>query len=262
MEIQIPANKKIYFASDFHLGAPNFEKSRERELAIVAWLDEIKTDAAHVFLMGDVFDFWFEYKHVVPKGFIRFLGKLAELSDAGIQIHWFIGNHDMWIYDYFVKELNIKIHYEPVTAIVNGEKLFLAHGDGLGPGDYVYKLLKLCFSSKVLQWCFSKFHPNLSLGIGYVWSGHSRKVNHVKDEEFFGEKERLYQFAKGHHQQFNEIDYYLMGHRHLAYDLPINNTARIINLGGWVREYTYACFDGEKMELLVFPGKTPFITPY
>jgi UDP-2,3-diacylglucosamine hydrolase len=173
---------KLYFASDFHLGAPSYASSRERELVLVNWLDTIKADAAEVFLMGDVFDFWFEYKTVVPKGYLRFLGKLAELYDLGIKLYLFKGNHDMWMFDYFKKEFGATIITNELIIERNGKKFFLHHGDGLGPGDHYYKFLKKFFRSKFCQWLFARVHPNLGVGIANRWSSHSRIVNDRKDE--------------------------------------------------------------------------------
>ncbi len=165
---------KLYFASDFHLGAPSYASSREREDRLVRWMDTIKADAAEVFLMGDVFDFWFEYKTVVPKGYIRFLGKLAELADAGIKIYLFKGNHDMWMFDYFERELGATIITDELEIERNGKKFYLHHGDGLGPGDNMYKVLKKVFRSNFCQWLFARIHPNLGVGIANYWSSHSR----------------------------------------------------------------------------------------
>src|SRR6201992_1140932 len=165
---------KLYFASDFHLGAPNQASSREREARLVSWLDSIKADASEVFLMGDVFDFWVEYRTVVPKGYIRFLGKLAELADRGIKIYFFKGNHDMWMFDYFEKELSATIISNELVIERGGKKFFLHHGDGLGPGDASYKILKKIFRSPLCQWLFERVHPNLGIGIANYWSKNSR----------------------------------------------------------------------------------------
>ena len=162
--------KKIYFASDFHLGLPNFEISRQREDKIVRWLNVIKADAAEIFLVGDIFDFWFEYAKVVPKGFVRLQVAIAALTDAGITVHFFKGNHDLWMFTYFQKELGVQLHSEPIEREFNGKRFFIGHGDGLGPGDYNYKLLKKVFTSKVCQWLFARIHPNLGIGLAHAWS--------------------------------------------------------------------------------------------
>jgi UDP-2,3-diacylglucosamine hydrolase len=244
----LKANKKIYFVSDFHLGVPDHEASLTREKLIVKWLDEIKHNAQELYLMGDVFDFWFEYKNSVPKGYIRLLGKLAELSDSGIPIHWFTGNHDMWIFDYLPKEIGITIHREPVNKEYNGKKFYLGHGDGLGPGDHGYKFVKKVFVSKICQWLFARLHPNFGISMAHYWSRKSRIANGVKDEQFHGENEWLVihsnEILKKEH-----FDYFIFGHRHLPMDIKLNGNSRYINTGEWVNYNSYAVFDGNNLEL-------------
>jgi len=250
--IQSLEGKKLYFASDFHLGAPSKQDSLEREMKIVRWLDEIKQDAHTIFLLGDIFDFWFEYKHAIPKGFIRLQGKLAELSDSGIPIVFFTGNHDMWMFDYFTKELNIPIYRKPIELEVEGKNLLIGHGDGLGPGDTSYKFLKKIFESKVCQWLFARLHPNFGIGLANFWSKRSRISNTKKDEDTFkGEKEFLWQYCKDIEAQKHH-DYYVFGHRHLPLDLEVGQNSRYYNLGEWVNYDTYGVFDGETFELKTF----------
>lgn len=246
-------NNKIYFASDFHLGAPNEKESFIREKRIISWLDKIKEDAKEIYLVGDVFDFWFEYKNAIPKGFVRFQGKIAELSDSGIDIHIFTGNHDMWIFDYIPKELGCTLHKESIIKEFGGKKFFIGHGDGLGPGDKKYKMLKAVFSSKICQWAFARIHPNLGIGIANAWSRKSRKTNLSYDEVFHGEeKEQLVSFCKEYVQKDNSIDYFIFGHRHLPLEIKINEKTTYFNLGEWIKHNTYAVFDGEKLELKEF----------
>jgi UDP-2,3-diacylglucosamine hydrolase len=246
------SDKKIYFASDFHLGVPTWEKSLEREQRIVKWLDSIKADAAEVFLVGDLFDFWFEYKYTAPKGFIRFLGKIAELTDAGIPVHVFTGNHDMWMYEYLPKEIGIQLHRDPVRRTFNGKKFLIGHGDGLGPGDHKYKLIKKFFASKVCQWLFARLHPNLAFGIAHYFSKSSRASTGKKDEVFKGkENEWLYTYCTECLKK-EHIDYFVFGHRHLPLQLPLSSDqgeSLYINLGEWLNYNTYAVFDGTKLEL-------------
>lgn len=242
-------NKKIYFASDFHLGVPDFETSLIREKLIVNWLEEIKHDAEEIYLMGDVFDFWFEYKHAVPKGFIRLLGKIAELTDSGIPVHFFTGNHDMWMFDYLPKELGITIHRQPITKIYNNKKFYLGHGDGLGPGDNGYKFIKKVFANKASQWMFARLHPNFGLGIANFWSRKSRVSNGPKDEQFHGEEnEWLVIYAKEILQK-EHFDYFIFGHRHLPLDIQLPQNSRYVNLGEWVNYNSYAVFDGDTLSL-------------
>jgi len=248
----VKANKKIYFASDFHLGVPNFEESMKREKRIVQWLEEIRHDAEEIYLMGDVFDFWFEYKHAVPRGYIRLLGKIAEITDSGIPVYFFTGNHDMWLFDYLPQQLGVTIYREPITKIFNNKKFYLGHGDGLGPGDRGYKFIKKVFANKVCQWLFARLHPNFGLGIANFWSRRSRVANSPKDEQFSGEEnEWLVIYAKEVLQK-EHFDYFIFGHRHLPLDIQLPDNSRYINLGEWVNYNTYAVFDGEKLSLIAY----------
>ncbi|MCX6294703.1 MAG: UDP-2,3-diacylglucosamine diphosphatase [Bacteroidetes bacterium] len=242
-------NKKIYFASDFHLGVPNYEKSLEREKLIVKWLDEIKHDAQEIYLMGDVFDFWFEYKHAIPKGFTRLLGKIAEIVDSGIPITLFTGNHDMWMFGYLQKELGVTIYRKPIRREYYGKKFYLGHGDGLGPGDHGYKFIKKIFANKICQWLFARLHPNFGMGLGNFWSQRSRLSNGPNDALFTSaEKEWLAIYSKEVLMK-EHFDYFIFGHRHLPLDIKLSENSRYINLGEWVNYNSYAVFDGEKLEL-------------
>lgn len=247
---QIPAGKKVVFASDFHLGVPNFEASRQREDKIVRWLEIVGKDADIIFLVGDIFDFWFEYRDVVPKGFIRFQGKLAQLADAGKEIHFFTGNHDMWLFDYFKKELNVIIHREPIVLQNNAVRILVGHGDGLGDGDYVYKVLKQFFNNPFCQFLFRWLHPNLGFGLAKFWSRKSRISNH-KDEHFLGEDEWLWGYCKNIEKQHHH-DYYIFGHRHLPLNLAVGEKARYINLGEWFNHCQYVVWKDENLEILTF----------
>jgi UDP-2,3-diacylglucosamine hydrolase len=242
---------KLYFASDFHLGTGSYASSREREDRLVRWLDMIKADAAEVFLMGDIFDFWFEYKMVVPKGYIRFLGKLAELADLGIKITLFKGNHDMWMFDYFKQELGATIISDELEIERNGKKIYLHHGDGLGPGDGLYKLLKKIFRSKLCQWLFARLHPNFGVGIANAWSQQSRIAGTNNQKRKVAEQEWLEVYSR-ELLQTRYYDYLVFGHRHLPLDIQLNDKSRYINLGEWVNYNSYAVFDGEQLTLQYF----------
>lgn len=243
-------DKKIYFLSDFHLGTPNAAASLQREKKIVSFLDTIKGDAEAVFLVGDMFDFWFEYRTVVPKGFVRLLGKLAELSDAGIKLHFFVGNHDMWIRDYFQKELSMQVYFEPATFEFNGKKFLIGHGDGQGPGDHGYKFLKKIFRNPVCQWLFGVIPPAIGMGIANYFSRKSREADHGIEEKFMGEEnEWLIVYCREMLQQ-QHFDYFIFGHRHLPIDFSLNNNSRYINLGEWINFSSYAVFDGNSTALL------------
>jgi UDP-2,3-diacylglucosamine hydrolase len=246
--------KKIFFASDFHLGAPDAISSKNRETKIIQWMDSIQDDAAAIFLVGDLFDFWFEYETVIPKGHIRFLGKLATLRDKGIPICVFTGNHDLWMNDYLTKELGIPVHSNPIEIQIEGKKFLIGHGDGLGPGDNKYKLLKKVFTNKTCQWLFKWLHPDLGIRIATIWSRNSRIGNLNKNENVFkGEDEWLWQYCKKV-QESRDFDFYVFGHRHLPLDLPVGKHSRYINLGEWVTQYTYGEFDGTAFSLRTFEG--------
>ncbi|WP_343636760.1 UDP-2,3-diacylglucosamine diphosphatase [Fluviicola sp.] len=248
--MEIPTGKKIYFASDFHLGVPVGKSSFEREKRIIDWLEHIRQDAFEIYLVGDIFDFWFEYKHAIPKGFVRVQGKIAELVDSGIPVYFFTGNHDMWMFDYFEKELGVKIYREPIQTIYNGKKFFIGHGDGLGPGDRGYKFIKKVFAAKWSQWMFARLHPNFGIGLANYFSRKSRIATGDSDSKFLGEdNEWLVQYCR-EQEAINPQDYYIFGHRHLPMTIRINERAIYINLGEWIHYNTYAVFDGFEAKLL------------
>lgn len=248
--MDIPSGKKIYFASDFHLGVPVGAKSLERERRIIDWLDHIQKDAYEIYLVGDIFDFWFEYKHAIPKGFVRLQGKIAALTDSGIPVYFFTGNHDMWMFDYFEKELGVKIYREPVLRVFNDKKFLIGHGDGLGPGDRGYKFIKKVFAAKWSQWMFARLHPNFGIGLANYFSRKSRISTGDSDSQFLGEdNEWLVQYCR-EQEQTNQQDYYIFGHRHLPMTIRINERATYINLGEWIHYDTYAVFDGFETKLL------------
>jgi UDP-2,3-diacylglucosamine hydrolase len=247
---------KIYFASDFHLGVPDHDNSLVREKKLVRWLDIIKHDAAEIFLMGDVFDFWFEYSTVIPKGYVRLLGKIAEIADSGIPVHVFRGNHDVWAFNYLNKELGVQLHRNPVIRNFNGKQFYLAHGDGLGPGDTGYKFLKKVFELKVNQFLFKWLHPDIGTRLGLYFSRKSRIANiareHKNDFKFIVEKEMLYAYCMQTLEKQQDLDYFIFGHRHVPLVYPLNGKANMVILGDWVTNFTYAVFDGEKLDLQFF----------
>lgn len=247
--MNIPKGKNIYFASDNHLGAPTQEQSFPREKKFVAWLDEVKQDAAAIFLLGDMFDFWFEYKTVVPKGFTRTLGKLAEISDSGIPIYYFVGNHDLWMNGYFEEELNIPVYHKPKEFTFNNKTFLIGHGDGLGPGDKGFKRMKKVFTNPVAKWFFRWLHPDLGVKLAQYLSVKNRLISGDEDIKFLGEdNEWLVQYSKRKLEE-KHSDYFVFGHRHLPLNVDLNENSKYINLGDWLTNYTYGVFDGEVMEL-------------
>ena len=235
-------NKKIYFASDQHLGAPTPKASLPREKKFVAWLDTIKEDAGTIFLLGDLFDFWFEYKTVVPKGFVRVLGKLAELKDAGIDIYFFVGNHDLWMRDYFQKELNIPVFHKPQEFDINGKIFLIGHGDGLGPSDYGYKRMKKVFTFPFFKWLFRWLHPDIGVRLGHYFSIKNKLISGDVDARFLGEEnEWLAQYCRRKLTE-KHYDFFVFGHRHLPLEIELNNNSTYINLGDWIQYFTYGEF--------------------
>jgi UDP-2,3-diacylglucosamine hydrolase len=252
--MRIPLNKKIYFLSDFHLGAPDQASSLVREKLVVRFLEEIKHDVAEIFFVGDMFDFWYEYRKVVPKGYTRLLGKLAELSDAGIPMHFFVGNHDMWMKDYFQTEFNIPVYFEPKEFERSGRKFLIGHGDGLGPGDHGYKRLKKIFRNPACQWLFGILPPVVGMGLANYLSRRSRAQTGATEEVFLGEdKEWLISYCKTT-LEHTKIDFFVFGHRHLPIDYRLSDDSRYVNLGDWITYFTYAVFDGESMHLKSYQG--------
>lgn len=247
--MQIPSGKKVYFSSDNHLGAPTQELSKPREKKFVQWLDEVKEDAAAVFLLGDLFDFWFEYKHVVPKGFVRVLGKLAEIRDSGIPIYFFVGNHDLWMNSYFEDELNIPVFHQPKEFIFNNKTFLIGHGDGLGPGDKGYKRMKKVFTNPFSKWLYRWFHPDLGVPLAQHLSVKNKLISGDDDAKFLGEEnEWLVQYAK-RKLESKHYDYFVFGHRHLPMSIEVGKDSTYHNLGDWINYYTYGVFNGNTFEL-------------
>ena len=240
--------KKIYFASDVHLGAPALTNNRERERLFVSWLEEVRHDAAMIFLMGDIFDYWFEYKKVVPRGFSRTLGKIADIADSGIPVYFFTGNHDLWVFNYFTEELGIKVFHREQRMCLMGKNFFLAHGDGLDPFDKGYHFLKKIFTNTFFQWAFARIHPNTGIAMAHAWSKKSR-LTKAGGFPFKGkDNEGLYLCAQSIAEHEN-VDYFIFGHRHLLLNLQMNEQAHFIILGDWITHFSYGVFDGETFEL-------------
>ncbi|MBR3717341.1 MAG: UDP-2,3-diacylglucosamine diphosphatase [Bacteroidaceae bacterium] len=241
--------KNIYFLSDAHLGSLAIEHSRTQERRLVNFLDQIKNKAAAIYLLGDMFDFWYEFKTVVPKGYTRFLGKLSELTDMGVEIHFFTGNHDIWCDDYLEKECGLTIHKKPLTTELYGKEFYLAHGDGLGDPDKKFQFLRSLFHNKILQALFSCIHPRWSIAFGLNWAKHSRlKRENGKEPDYMGEdKEYLVLYTKEYLKSHPDINYFIYGHRHIELDLQLSKTSRVLILGDWISLFTYAVFDGEHL---------------
>jgi UDP-2,3-diacylglucosamine hydrolase len=246
------STQKIYFASDQHLGAPTPEASFPREQKFVAWLDQVKQDAAAIFLVGDLFDFWFEYKTVVPKGFVRVLGKLAEIRDSGIPIYFFVGNHDLWMNDYFQNELNIPVYHDNQEFTFSGKTFLIGHGDGKGPGDKGYKRMKKVFIHPFSKWLFRWLHPDLGVKLAQYLSVKNKLISGEADVHYLGDdKEWLIQYAK-RKLETKHYDYFVFGHRHLPMTKEVGINSTYINLGDWIGYFTYGVFDGEEFKLEKF----------
>lgn len=239
----------IYFVSDAHLGSLLDTDARGHELKLVKWLDMVKKDAEIIYLVGDIFDFWFEYKAVVPKGFVRLFGKIAELADAGIQIHFFIGNHDLWTFGYFEEEIGMKVHYNSLTVTHSGKQFFIAHGDGLMTKDKKFTFLRKIFHGKFFQQLFGLVPPRFGVWLGYKLSKANRLKNQHEDMSYQGEdNEDLVQFSKGYSAE-HTIDYFVFGHRHIDLKLQLKNNAQVVILGDFVSIFSYGVFDGKEFRL-------------
>jgi UDP-2,3-diacylglucosamine hydrolase len=232
-------SRALYFASDLHLGTPDYYSSLQREKVFIRWLDTVAPDAQEIYILGDLFDFWFEYKKVIPKGYVRLLGKLADLSDQGASIKIFAGNHDLWYKDYFPKYLGIEVFHAPQTIFFQQKKIFIAHGDGLGPGDWGYKLLKKLLKSKINQYFFEWLHPNIGIYLANKFSHTSRKMNGSDDVSFKKDKEYIYQFATQMLSHDSSYNYFIFGHRHIPLECALSPEASLIILGDWLKYNSY-----------------------
>lgn len=244
----------IYFASDFHLGVPTHADSLVREKRVVAWLDSVKHNASDIYLVGDLFDFWFEFKTVVPKGFVRLLGKLAELSDSGIKLHIFHGNHDLWQFGYLEQELGCVVYSKPITIKLGNKNFHIAHGDGLGPNQHWFKFILGIYRNWFFQRLFAFFHPNIGIGLANWFSARSKQHTFTENATYYGDdKEFLMLYAK-EIAATDKIDYFVFGHRHLPMIRPVNDRSTYVNLGDWMGYNTYAVFDGNELKLETFNG--------
>ncbi len=252
IQLHVPKGKKVYFASDNHLGAPDRERSITRERRFVAWLKEVEKDAAAIFLLGDLFDFWFEYRTVVPKGFVRTLGTLARISDSGIPIYFFAGNHDLWMNGYFEEELGIRVFHKPQQFEIDGKRFFIGHGDGLGPNDKGYKRMKKVFTNPVARWFFRWLHPDWGVRLAQYFSVKNKLISGEEDKEFLGEdNEWLVQYAKRKREDAH-FDFFIFGHRHLPLEIKVGENSTYYNLGDWIIHYTYGVYEGQQFEVLAY----------
>ncbi len=250
--INTSENKKVYFASDQHLGAPTTELSFPREQRFVRWLNEVKNDAEAIFILGDLFDFWFEYKTVVPKGFVRVLGKLAEIKDSGIPIYFFVGNHDLWMRDYFQKELNIPVFHEPKEFNIDGKLFLIGHGDGLGPHDKGYKRMKKVFVSPISKWLFRWLHPDLGVKLGQYMSVKNKLISGDEDAKFLGKDNEWLALYCKRKLETKHYDEFVFGHRHLPMQIDLKQNSRYTNLGDWINYFTYGVFEDNEIKLLEY----------
>lgn len=239
-----------YFIADLHIGATYITDPRDHERRVVDFLRSIKDDAKTLYLMGDVLDYWFEYKKVVPRGYIRFFGALAELADAGVEIIWFVGNHDIWLFDYLRDEIGLKVVDGVEIREIDGKRFFLSHGDGVGRIRPVFRFIRSLFRNRFCQWLFSGIHPRWTVGFAHSWSAHSRGKG--SDARFQGEKEPQIEFARGYLAEHPDIDFFIFGHRHIARDYPLDDHTRLMMLGDCFKQFTYATFDGKELKLSSF----------
>lgn len=246
---------RTYFVTDAHLGSLAFTDKLENEKKLVRWMDSIKTDCEALYLMGDIMDFWFEYKHVVPKGFTRFFGKIAEFTDSGISVFWIAGNHDVWLFDYVQSELGVTVYDKPVEKILHGKKFYLAHGDGLGDPSIRFKILRAVFHNRICQRLFASLHPGIGIGIGLAWAKYSRIKRSGNPEYYHGEnKEFLIRFSKklAAESGENAASFYVFGHRHIIVNLKISPKSKVVILGDWIYLFSYGVFDGEYFDILTY----------
>ena len=249
--------KNVYFISDAHLGSLAVKHRRQQERRLVRFLDEIKDKAEAVYMLGDMFDFWFEYRTVVPQGFTRFLGKVSELTDMGVEVHFFIGNHDIWCLDYLERECGVTVHRDALTFDIGDKTFYLAHGDGLGDPDRTFRFIRGIFHNKVCQWAFRWVHPDLGMRFGLAWAKHSRLKHSGSspggeggEPPYLGEdREPLVRFAKAYLLEHPDVDYFIFGHRHIELDLALNRQTRVLILGDWISQFTYAVYDGNQLRL-------------
>ena len=239
---------KIYFASDAHLGMHPADKSIEREKLLVKWLEEVRKDATEIYLLGDMLDYWFEYRKVVPRGFTRFLGKIAEITDQGIPVHYFTGNHDVWVFDYLPEETGVIVHTEPVVCEMNGKRFYIAHGDGLGLTEKGFRILKSIFISKTMQWLYARIHPNCATSFAHFWSKKSRYAKGISVEYKGEDKEELLIYAREILKK-EHYDFFIFGHRHIPLEYNLSGKSKLFILGDWIVNNTYAVFDGENVFL-------------
>lgn len=237
-----------YFLSDFHLGARYFEEPRETERRVVDFLDSIKGDAKEVYLLGDILDYWFEYRYVVPRGFMRFFGKIAELTDLGVKVYWFIGNHDIWIFDYLPNELGVEVIDGEVTKEIDGKVFFLAHGDGVGKQPRSFRMLRSLFRNRFCQKLYSAIHPRWTIPFALSWSNSSRKGD---DEypEYKGEENEFLEIFANDYLKSHKVDYFVFGHRHIMLDKKLQGGATLVVLGDWLHYCSYAVWDGNNLAL-------------
>ena len=243
--------KKVYFISDAHLGSWALDHKRMQERRLVRFLDDIKDKAQALYLLGDMFDYWYEYKYVVPKGYTRFLGKLSELTDRGVEVHYFIGNHDIWTFGYLEKECGVTVHREPLTVEIMGKEFFIAHGDGLGDPDVKFRFLRRLFRNRTCQFLFSLLPTRWSMWMGMTWARKSMESHRLNGVEQYLGEDREFEiiYAKEYLKTHPDINYFIFGHRHIELDLMLSNTCRALIIGDWISQYTYAVFDGKTLTM-------------
>jgi UDP-2,3-diacylglucosamine hydrolase len=238
-----------YFISDLHLGARSTADRLAGERRVVSFLKSIKPTAKRLYLLGDVLDYWFEYRTVVPRGYVRFFGALAELADAGVEITWFIGNHDIWIFDYLPSEIGLRVVDGSEVADIDGRRFFLAHGDGLGKLKPGFRLIRSVFRNRVCQRLFAAVHPRWTVPLAMKWSASSRRAGGDGPAVSMGDNEPYVAATRLILDADPSIDFFILGHRHVLMDREIADGARLIILGDWIYHFSYAVWDGERLSL-------------
>lgn len=241
---------RTYFLSDLHLGASYLDRPHERERMVADFLSGIKDDAARLYLVGDILDYWFEYRTVVPRGYVRFFGALADLADAGVRITWLIGNHDIWMFDYLRDELGIEVIDGPVVTEIDGRRFFICHGDGLGRLPLPFRFIRSMFRNRFCQRLYAAIHPRWTVGFAHRWSAGNRDYDPARPPVFDGPMRcNVEDWARNYVADHPDTDFIVLGHHHVMVDERVGDRCRLVILGDWIYNFSYAVFDGKNFSL-------------